>query len=92
MTAALEGVSVQQHAPATRYLRKRPVTHNTGGWMRPTAGLDGGKSRLHWDSISESPPRCQWPYRLSYSAHDIEQTYVIFVVVGRFTDTDRSIS
>ena len=45
MTAALEGVSGQQHAPAVLYLRERPGTHCTGGWVGPSAGLEGGNSR-----------------------------------------------
>ena len=35
----------QRHALATLYPRERPVTHFTGGWVGPRAGLDGGKSR-----------------------------------------------
>jgi len=36
-------VSGQQHAPAALYLRERPGTHCTGGWVSPRAGLDGQK-------------------------------------------------
>jgi len=43
MTVALEGVSGQQHAPATLYPWARPGTHFTGGWVGPRAGLDGQK-------------------------------------------------
>ena len=43
MTAALEGVSGQQNAPAALYPRERPGTHFTGGWVGPRAGLDGRK-------------------------------------------------
>jgi len=43
MTAALEGVSGQQHAPAALYPRERPGTHCTKGWVGPRAGLDGRK-------------------------------------------------
>jgi len=43
MTAALEGVSGQQHAPAALYPRKRAGTHFTGGWVGLRAGLDGRK-------------------------------------------------
>ena len=43
MTAALEGVSGQQHAPAALYPLERPGTHFTGGWVGPRAGLDGRK-------------------------------------------------
>ena len=41
MTAALEGVSGKQHAPAALYPRERPGTHSTGGWVGLRAGLDG---------------------------------------------------
>jgi len=41
MTAALEGVSGQQHAPAALHPRENPGTHCTGGWVGPRAGLDG---------------------------------------------------
>ena len=43
MTAASEGVSGQQHAPAALYPRGRPGTHCTGGWVGPRAGRDGRK-------------------------------------------------
>ena len=43
MTAVLEGVSGQQHAPAAIYPRERTVTQFTGGWMGPRVGLDGRK-------------------------------------------------
>ena len=51
MTAALEGVSGQQHAPAILYLQERPSTHHTGGWVGPRASLDGWKISPHQDSI-----------------------------------------
>ena len=47
MTASLEGVSGQQHAPAALYNRERPVTHFTGGWVGPRAGLDGRENLVH---------------------------------------------
>ena len=37
MTAALEGVSGQQHTPAVLYPRGRPATHCAGGWVGPRA-------------------------------------------------------
>jgi len=52
MTAALEGVSGQQHAPAALYPRERPGTHFTGGWV-------GGKSRPHRDSIADRAAHSQ---------------------------------
>ena len=40
------GVGVST-TPRPLYFRERPGTHCTGGWVGPTAGLDGfGKSRL----------------------------------------------
>jgi len=42
-TAALEGVSGQQHALAALYPRERPGTHFTEGWLGPRAGLFGQK-------------------------------------------------
>ena len=66
------GVSGQQHAPAALYPRERPGTHFTGGWVGPSAGLDGcGKSRPQRDSIPDRPVRSQSLYRLSYPAHGI---------------------
>ena len=46
MIAAVEGVSVQQHAPTSLYPRERPGTQCTGGCMGPKAGLDGRKIAL----------------------------------------------
>jgi len=43
MTAALEGVSGQQHAPAALYPWQRPGTRCTGGWVGPRVGLEGRK-------------------------------------------------
>jgi hypothetical protein len=34
------GVGGQRHAP-TALSRERPGTHRTGGWVGPSAGLDG---------------------------------------------------
>ena len=46
-------VGGQRHAPAALSLGKRPGTHCIGGWVVPSAGMDGcGKSRPHRDSIS----------------------------------------
>ena len=42
MTAVLEGVRGQQHAPAANP-RERLVTHFTGGWVSPRAVLEGRK-------------------------------------------------
>ena len=39
-----KGASGQQHAPAALYPRERPGTHFTGGWVGPSAGLDGRKT------------------------------------------------
>ena len=69
MTAASEGVSGQQHAPAALYPRERPSTHFTGGWWAQGPVWTGGKSRPHRDSIPDRPARSQSLYRLSYPAH-----------------------
>jgi hypothetical protein len=46
------GVSGQGNAPAALPPGKKAGIHCTGGWVGPSAGLDGcGKSRLHRDSI-----------------------------------------
>jgi hypothetical protein len=37
-------VSSQQHAPAALYVRERPGTHFTGGWVGFRAGLEGRKN------------------------------------------------
>jgi len=54
MTAALEGVNGQQHAPAALYRRERP---GTGGWVGARAGLGGRKflSPPGFDAIPSSP-------------------------------------
>ena len=65
-------MSGQQHAPTTHYLRKRPGTHFTGGWVGPRTGLAGRKkSRPHRDSIPDLPARSQLLYRPSYRAHKL---------------------
>jgi hypothetical protein len=49
------GVGGQHHAPDPVLQGKRLATHFIGGWVGPTAGLDGcEKSRPHWDSIPET--------------------------------------
>jgi hypothetical protein len=66
MTTALEGVRGQRHAPAAIYLRERPGTHCTGGWMDPKAGLDRcGKSRPHRDFFFD--PRTAQPVASRYT-------------------------
>jgi hypothetical protein len=53
------GVGGQHHAPAALYLRERPDTHCTGGWLGAWAGLDRcGKSFPHRDSIP-GPSLCR---------------------------------
>jgi len=49
MTAALEGVSGHQHAPAALYPQERPVTHFTEAGWAPGPVWTGGKSRPHRD-------------------------------------------
>jgi len=46
LTSALDGVDGQRHSPAALLPGKSPGTHRIGGWVGPTAGLDGcGNSR-----------------------------------------------
>ena len=73
MTAALEGVSGQQHASVAIYPRERPGTHCTGGWVGPRAGLEGQKilSPPGFDPGLSSPV-AQSLYWLSYRAHSLE--------------------
>jgi len=69
MTAVLEGVSGQQHAPASLYPRKEPVPIlQETGWA-PGPVWTGGKSRPRRDSIPDLPARSQSLYRLSYPGH-----------------------
>ena len=66
MTAALEGVSGQQHAPAAIYPRERPGTIlQEAGWA-PGSVWTGGKSRPHRDSIPDRPARSQSLYIYIY--------------------------
>jgi len=70
MTAALEGVSGQQHVSAALYPRERHGIHFTGGWVGPRDGLKGRNisSTPGFDPVSSSPV-AQSLYRLSYRAH-----------------------
>ena len=47
MTAVLEGVSCQQHAPAAPYPRERPGTHFTGGWVVPQGPSQREENLVH---------------------------------------------
>ena len=79
MTAALEGVSGQQHASAALYPRKDPVPIlQEAGWP-PGPVWKGGKSRPQRDSILDRPARSQSLYRLSYPAHNIKEYQEYFL-------------
>ena len=69
MTAALEGVSGQQHAPATLYPGKDPVPIVQEAGCAPGPVWMGRKSRPHRDSIPDRPARSQLLYQLSYPTH-----------------------
>ena len=61
----------QQHSPAALYLRDRPGTHCTGGWVGPRAGLDGRKISPPTGIRSLTvQPAAQSLYRLSYPDHE----------------------
>ena len=66
-----KGVSGQQHAPAALYPGKDPVPILQEAEWAPGPVWTGRKSRLHRDSIPDSPARSQSLYRLSYPAHII---------------------
>jgi len=68
MTAALEGVRGQQHAPAAIFHRERNGTYFTGGWVGPRAGPEGRKISSPTGIDSGPPTRSQSLYRLSYTA------------------------
>jgi len=57
MTAALEGVRGQQHAPATLYPGKDPVPTLQEARWAPGPVWTGGKSRPNRDSITDRPAR-----------------------------------
>jgi len=57
MTAALEGVSGQQHAPAALYPRKDSVPIVQEAEWDPGPVWTGGKSRPNQDSIPDRPAR-----------------------------------
>ena len=72
MKAALEGVSVQQHAPAALYARERHGTNCTGGWVGPRSGLDRRK-------ISSPPgldPEPSSPWLSRYTDSATRPTYL----------------
>ena len=77
MTAALEkGVSGQQYAPASLYLRERTGTYFTGGWVGPQ-GRSGRVENLVSPGIRSRTvqPVAQSLYRLSYRAsHELNVT------------------
>jgi hypothetical protein len=60
LTSALDWVGGQRHALPNLLPVDRPVSHCTGVWVGPRAGLGGcGKSHPHQDSITRpsSPER-----------------------------------
>jgi hypothetical protein len=71
MTMALEGGEGQRHAQAALNPRERPVTHCTGGWVGPSAGLDKcGKSR----STPGFDPRNVQPVASHYTDYATQST------------------
>jgi hypothetical protein len=69
----------QRHAPAALYLREKPGTYCTRGWVGPRAGVDRcGKSRPPRDSIPG--PSIPYLYRPRYPAHNNNNKYIICTV------------
>ena len=87
MTAALEGVSGQQHAPTELYTRERPGTNLTGDWVGPRAGLErcGKISSTQGFDPRTVEPIAQSLYRLSYAAYIciyiLYIKYIIHIIV-----------
>ena len=82
MTAALEGVSGQQHAPAALYSRENPEPIlQEAGWV-PGQVWTGGKFRRHRDSIPDRPAGSQSLYRLSYRTHPL---LICFFILSKVT-------
>ena len=79
-------VSGQQHAPTVLYARERHSAHFAGGWVGPTARLDGRKISYPPASIPDRPARSQSLNRLSYPAH-----VYIFILSLSFSHTNTHI-
>jgi hypothetical protein len=62
---------------------ERPITHCIGGWGAPGPVWRGGKSRPTGIRSPDSPARSQSLYRLSYPAHDFNDTTVFNLKVER---------
>ena len=72
----------QRHAPAALPPGKRPCNHCIGGWVGPSAGLDGrGKSRPPTGIRSpERPAPSESLYRLSYrGTHQHTNTFYKYI-------------
>jgi len=82
MTAALEGVSGQQHAPAALHSRESPGTDFTGGWVGPRAGLDvrNSSSPLGFD-LGPCSPVAQSLYRLIYRAQYTHMCVFVYIYI-----------
>ena len=68
-TSALDvgGLSTPRHAPAALTLAKMPGTRGTGGWLGPTAGLEGSESPVLTGIRSpDLPVRSESLYRLRH--------------------------
>ena len=85
MTATLEGVSGQQHAPAATYSRERAGTHFQEAEWVPGTVWTGGKSRPYPDSIPNIPAGSESLYRLSYPAHTKSYIYIYIKVKVNFS-------
>ena len=67
--------------PRPLYLRERPGTHCTGGWVGPRVGLDVcGKSRPHRDEYL-TVFCVTWSYpTLSFA--NIYKFYILIIIMG----------
>jgi hypothetical protein len=68
--------------PGRLYLRERPGTHFTGGWMGPGAGLDrSGKSRPTGIRSPDLPPRSDIYIYITIYIYTIYTIYTIYIYI-----------
>ena len=77
MTAAIEGVSGQQHGPAVLYPRENPVPIvQEAGWAPGTVWTGVENLTLTGIRSPDRPARSQSLYQLRYPAHPCSGTHL----------------
>jgi len=72
MTTALEGGEGQRHVPAALYLREKPGTNCTGGWLGPGPVWTGAENH----APTGSDPRTVQPVDSRYTNYATRPTTV----------------